>query len=903
MKLRSLAVNQFKRFDKPVRLDDIEDGLNILVGPNEMGKSTLLDALRAVLFEKYSSKSQPIVALQNDRNRAAPVVELRFEYEDVDYTITKRFIKKPYARLSCSDGRHLEGDEAESTLRDLLDFDAPGQSGAKPESIGMWHVLWVQQGQSFGPPNLPESARTTLHQALESEVGGVLGGHRGRVLPAVIEQQLFDLITPSKQQPRGAFKDLVSDAERMRQELGELGTQRQELSQTITDLETSESTLKRLTAQTDDKSDQEELDGVWRRHDELAQLETDIANAATEYQLRQRKLERVQNAKDARDQLKEEISSQKSEVAATEEDFEALRGQEDQLSSQVAKLSNRAKKSEQKLKDADDEVTRYRRTLAAVERQRRIRELKKNLKQAQKAERRQRDARTAAAAILVTEKSIKAIRGTQKVVESMQGRLDAAATVVRFEMNQEGLSGIEVDGRALAGGRPFIRVVEPADIKVPDRGRIKVEPAIADRETLLQQYRNASMTLQQALEEVGVKSTDEAEQQFTDRQALLKDENLAGQETELYAPETEDHGAGSTALAAHVEGLEQVLKRELLELEVSNLPERREAEKVLRSAEQISEKARDEHESTSTSLSGRLDRLSSLRIEIGEYQGRLGSVFKNLQKLEDQLAKAQQKRSDKQLSAELKAASDALTEQETAVRELQGQKGDETLDLLKARISRLQKAQQSKRKKISDLRETIAGLSSKIEVAEATGIDEAIAEKERQLELTNAEKDQKERDVAILSLLRSTLRDAEYEAKERYLSPVISRVKPYLQLLFPSANIHIDENLHISSIERADGYEESFERLSFGTQEQIAILVRLAFAEMLSERGYPSTVILDDSLVFSDDERISDIFDILNVAAEKFQVIVLTCREQLFEGIGGTNLSLVPIDRDKLISA
>ena len=69
MKLRSLAVNQFKKFTTPIRLEGIEDGLNVVVGPNEMGKSTLLDALRAVLFEKYSSRAQPIMALQNDRNQ------------------------------------------------------------------------------------------------------------------------------------------------------------------------------------------------------------------------------------------------------------------------------------------------------------------------------------------------------------------------------------------------------------------------------------------------------------------------------------------------------------------------------------------------------------------------------------------------------------------------------------------------------------------------------------------------------------------------------------------------------------------------------------------------------------------------------------------------------------------
>ena len=205
MKLRSLALNQFKKFTSPVRLHGIGDGLSVLVGPNEMGKSTLLDALRAVLFEKYSSKAQPITDLQNDRNQAGPVVELAFELDDGLYQITKRFIKHPYARLACPDGRKLEGDAAEDTLRGLLDFDEPGRAGANPETLGMWNVLWVQQGQSFSALDLPDSARSNLHSALESEVGNVLGGWRGRALPQSIEEQLGELVT-STSRPRGEYK-------------------------------------------------------------------------------------------------------------------------------------------------------------------------------------------------------------------------------------------------------------------------------------------------------------------------------------------------------------------------------------------------------------------------------------------------------------------------------------------------------------------------------------------------------------------------------------------------------------------------------------------------------------------------------------------------------------------------
>ena len=38
MKLRKLSVNQFKRFTVPTQLGDLVDGLNLVVGPNELGK-------------------------------------------------------------------------------------------------------------------------------------------------------------------------------------------------------------------------------------------------------------------------------------------------------------------------------------------------------------------------------------------------------------------------------------------------------------------------------------------------------------------------------------------------------------------------------------------------------------------------------------------------------------------------------------------------------------------------------------------------------------------------------------------------------------------------------------------------------------------------------------------------
>ena len=903
MKLRSLTVNQFKKFTSPIRLEGIEDGLNVVVGPNEMGKSTLLDALRAVLFERHSSKAQPIVALQNDRNQAAPVVELAFELDDGLYRITKRFIKKPYARLSCPDGRSLEGDAAEDTLRDLLDFDEPGKTGAKPETLGMWNVLWVQQGQSFGALDLPESARSSLHSALESEVGTVLGGRRGRALPQAIEKQLSELITGTTNRPRGAYKELIDRVETVRQDLDDLCARRQDLTQTLNDLEDAQEILERLSTGDRDQADQKELDEARQRHSQLAELEARIEAASTELELRKRTLEQAKLASIVRKQLKSDIKSEEAALQEAGKRLAEVREQEKEARSRVDALRVGVRQSEAAVTNAYETVSRHRRVLGAVERQARLRDLEGRCEKAEAAEKRQREDQQAAAAILVTDEAIEAIRKAAQRLETVQSRLNAAATLISFDMTVDGLSGIEVDGEPLTADRPSVQAVEPVTITVPDRGRIAVEPAIKDRDKLLRQQRDATTALKEALEGTGAKSLADAEDQCARRQKLLRDAELARQGAELHAPATADYKAGAQALVDYIGGLRQVLKREMSELNVQELPARQEVETALRTAQELADEARNAVGTARASLGGPEDALGGLQTEIGTFQGRYDESKDRLERLEGQVAQAEEDCSDNELQSAIEAARGALSEQETAITRLEARRTDETLPQLKARIGRLERALQDRREKRGKLKEQIAGFKSRVEAAEGAGLDEAIEQKARELETMEEEKGRQDREVQILRLLLSTLRGAEQEAKEQYLSPVLNRFRPYLQLLFPGADIRIDENLHIAGVVREAGYEEAFNHLSMGTQEQIAVLVRLAFAEMLVEQGHPATVVLDDALVFSDDRRMSRVFDILNMAARNVQIVVLTCREQLFEGLGGRQLSLEPVSSEELASA
>ena len=903
MKLRSLAVNQFKKFTSPMRLDNINDGLNVVVGPNEMGKSTLLDALRAVLFEKHDSKARPVKDLQNDRNKAGPVVELTFELNEGVYRIRKRFIKKPYARLECPDGRTLEGDTAEDELRELLSLGEPARRGAQPETLGMWNVLWVKQGGSFGAPDLPESARGNLHGALESEVGTVLGGRRGRELPQIIEKQLGELVTPSTSKPRGQYKDFLEQEASLNEEIERLEERRAELSDTLAHLEEVQETLKRLSSENRDETNSEEIKRARKRHAELTELETRIKAAGTEFKLKKLNLERAEEEEKRRSQLKDDIKAEETSLDVAGKRWKEAQEKEKEFREKIEKLHAAVHGTEAGIATAEEAVLRGNRVLEAARLKNRIAELETHLKKAQEAEKRQRVAERDAAAITVTEEVIKRIRAAEKELEKITTRLGAAATLITFEMEPKRPDGIEINGEPLTDDRSSIQAVSPVTIAIPECGRITVEPAVKNRDELLGQKNKAEAELKEALREASSESSSEAENRYDERMRLLRDADLARQEAEIHSPATDEYKAGAQALGDHIESLIMILKYETNELDLSKPPVLKESEATLENARGRAEDARRTLDKARAELTGPDEALSELQTKLAADKGRCEGAKERLNHLRGQLEEAEKQCPSDELQRNTKTAQTLFSKQEKAIKKLSAGRENESLEQLQARIDRLEKAIADRREKRGNLEVKISGLRSRVEASEGGGLDEAIQQKNRELELYQEEIRRSKREMDVLTLLLSTLRNAEREAKERYMSPVVNRLRPYLQHLFPGADITIDENLEITGVVRESGYEEPFHHLSMGTQEQIAVLVRLAFAEMLVQQGQPATVVLDDALVFSDDHRMNRMFDILNISAKNIQVLIFTCREQLFEGIGGCHLSLETEDTEKLISA
>lgn len=173
MKIRAITLNNVRRFTRPTRLQGIGDGLNVLSEPNEHGKSTLFDGLRALFFKRHSARDKEIMALRPHAG-GAPEVTVEVETDAGHFTIAKRWLQKPATTVH-SDGRLVaQSDEAEAWIADLLGDDVGGPSG----------LIWVRQGMtdltagSKSEQDAALKARRDLVTSVGEEVEAMTGGQR-----------------------------------------------------------------------------------------------------------------------------------------------------------------------------------------------------------------------------------------------------------------------------------------------------------------------------------------------------------------------------------------------------------------------------------------------------------------------------------------------------------------------------------------------------------------------------------------------------------------------------------------------------------------------------------------------------------------------------------------------------
>jgi energy-coupling factor transporter ATP-binding protein EcfA2 len=894
MRIKSFEVSDFRKFDRPVRLEGMGDGINVLAEPNEFGKSTLLAALKAVLFEQHRVGGNVGKRMRHAQNATSPVLGLNFEVDGGLHRIEKRFMhREPYARLTLPDGTRIESDAAEERLREILGFGIPGKMGATPDSLGLWGALWVTQQEALRQPDLPATGHATLHACLEAELGTLAGGDRSGALSAQVRAELSGLLDGFNR-PKGRFKEVGEQVTSIDGTLVQLRAKRINLEEAIGESARKGRELADASDADEDQQIADDLDDARRRRDDALQHQHVLQGAVANLSLAERHHNDAVEETGRRTARRQKIAAARVALDMAR-DGEA-RLLEEQVAAEVLLTQRRdmVRSAEDAVATAAQALKAANAVSALVMRSEQIVRLDATLRRATEAQAEINQLSGELSANPADAARLEAVMAAVGTLDRERSMLDAQATEIAFQLEPGAAGRVEVAGTGLPTGTTLLRVVEDTAIDIAGIGRVRVRPAIRNREMLLDAVKAAESAMTAALRAVGASDPAEAAALGAVRSGIADRLRVAEAALKSETPGETTVGLkpGLEALRNHVEAGRSRLAAELAALGLAALPTMLEADTSLDANKNNDEAATDALAEARTALvapEAEHGRAVSVQRDAVTAAGKARSDLANLEQEVDAALAAE---ADTALAARLVAAHADLVGRRELVVQTQRDAPAGTVEDMNARIKRLESAGKSRFETARQLREEMAGLTACIRFEEGEGLDEQIADLERRRTDLAAEQAALERDVAVLTLLRDTLAKAEQEARERYVAPVVRRMTPYLQGLFPGVEVALGDKLQITGLTRQAGAED-IERLSDGTVEQVAVLLRLAYADLLVERGKPAMLILDDALAYSDRNRLELIFDTLTRAAERMQILVLTCRVDAFSRLGGNRLRLV----------
>jgi hypothetical protein len=226
-----------------------------------------------------------------------------------------------------------------------------------------------------------------------------------------------------------------------------------------------------------------------------------------------------------------------------------------------------------------------------------------------------------------------------------------------------------------------------------------------------------------------------------------------------------------------------------------------------------------------------------------------------------------------------------IVEQRVQVEALKKQLEAARLDDPAAEAKRYRASAELARNEQHERQLRIAQLRSQLETVGASGLGERLATVKASVEQATRRKDELSLRASALSLLDEVLVDERDAAVAQLRAPLTERLGHYLKRIFPQSTIALGDDLSPATLDRY-GRADTLEALSFGTREQLGILTRLAYADLLKASGRPTLLMLDDAAVHTDAARRDAIKRALIDAATRHQILVFTCHPELWDDLG-----------------
>ncbi|WP_438332245.1 AAA family ATPase [Burkholderia pseudomallei] len=868
MKLSRLRIEQLRKFRQPAQIGDLADGINLFVGPNEAGKSTIAEAIRAAFFERHRSSSVEHLRPWGD-GAASPSIEIDFTVGGRSARLHKSFLQRKRCELEIN-GQRLEGAQAEDHLADLLGFGFAGRGASGPEHWGIPGLLWIEQGAAQDIDAPVAHAAEHLQRALGAALGEVASSS-GDVVLDRIERARNELLTPATGQPRGDYAEArrreVTLATELESIEGQVASYRSKVDQLTTlrrehAVDTTEQPWQALRA--DERAAQAKLDEVETVKKSLVAVREKVEQTA------QRQALLIMNL--------DTFGHQERDLIAREAEREETRARVQAAEAAHASCKARSEQAQATLgvartvlSLARQEENRRSQTARADELRAQIATTERKLEEADVEQQALLAARRAAAATELPDADLKALRKQAAQLRELEIRQAAAATRLRYslEPGRELRIGNQVwsdDGEAL--------ITELTTLALPGIGSLEIVPGGSDLAEVARELRSVADRQAATLERLGLSSLEAAEARREMHREHEADAKTREATLKILAPTGID--ALRSELAALRARLEECEKR-LAELpaqpdEVVRLPSVGEAEMA--------------EESARRDLERRGEELNQARLAMANAQSALEAAQREVSAVQVKVAAPDRAERLRKAQADLLEAKAESMRYVGEIETLDAQVGAARPDVLLQDIKRWRASADALERAYDERRVRIERFEAELQALGAQGLEEKRADVARELEQTRRRAAEMQRRANTLDHLLELLRRKRATVTQRLHAPLQRHLNHYVQLLFPQATLELGEDFVPRLLNRPGIEAGGFHDMSFGAREQMGVISRLAYADLLKEAGRPTLIMLDDALVHSDDERLAQMKRVLFDAATRHQILLFSCHPEKWRDLG-----------------
>jgi DNA repair exonuclease SbcCD ATPase subunit len=880
MKLRRLRIEHFKRFRDPLTIEGFADGLNLFAAPNEAGKSTIAEAIRAAFFERHRSSSVDHLRPWGEPS-ATPTVEVEFEIAGTPYRLTKAFLGRKRCDLVIDGRQTLDGVAAEDHLAGLLGFRFPGKGASTPEHMGIPGLLWIRQGTSHELADAVAHAADHLRQVLGESLGD-LTSSTGDALLHRVETARNELLTPVGGSARGDYAAALKHQEELADAIDTL----------TRDIDAYRHSVDRL-AGLRLEHERDERTRPW------AAIRQDLQRA-------QERLDRARGLEASLQESQSEAERWRLQASAARTHLDALAHDEEAVAkrargveaaeSAVIVAQAEVDRWEQQHRHAVDTETQARRTLeqvravsaraaqlrSAEDLDASVRKLGVALEKARVEKTRVDQLEAEAARLAVAPADLKTLKQRSEQLRDVSVRLETVATSLTFDLD-DGRS-VRADGEAVSG-QARRTVVRRTEIEIEGVGRIFVTPGGADLDSLAARRDGLSTEVAALLERLAVANLAEAEERARLSTQRSSEAQASRKVLDTLAPD------GVEALEAeHARAGERL---NAIRTALAQLPPAADSDGDVPPSDRA-EAAAAEARSTLESVA---QTLSTARVALGRAQSDRANA---LQELDAARRTLDDPKRGERVDAARTSLQDAISKEASARQSAEAIEAEwktANVSLLHQDVRRLTDSAVSQEEAHRQRASEILRCESELAAHGALGLEEKRAEQERELGAASRRVEELGRRAAALDHLLRLLQEKRAALARRLRAPLQRHLDRYLNILFPGARIEVADDLSPGAITRPGprGTESGeFEALSLGTREQMGIVARLAYADLLQEAGKPTLLILDDALVNTDEDRLGQMKRVLYDAAARHQVLIFTCHPAAWRDLGVVSRTIGP---------